>query len=113
MRHLNPAKSPPFKEINMTPFLGHNYIGGQRSANGSTKLQSIDATTGEALPQDFYQATAQELDALGDDFVELVCRETALPAARIKGERGRTSGQMRLFATVLRRGDFYGARIDK
>ena len=42
----------------MTPFLGHNYIGGQRSANGSTKLQSIDATTGEALPQDFYQATA-------------------------------------------------------
>ena len=130
----------------MTPFLGHNYIGGQRSANGSIKLQSIDATTGEALPQDFYQATAQEvdaaaqaaaqaypayralsaarraqfldavadeLDALGDDFVELVCRETALPAARIKGERGRTSGQMRLFATVLRRGDFYGARIDK
>ncbi len=35
----------------MTPFLGHNYIGGQRSANGSIKLQSIDATTGEALPR--------------------------------------------------------------
>jgi NADP-dependent aldehyde dehydrogenase len=130
----------------MTLFLGHNYIGGQRSALGSITLQSLDATTGEALPQDFYQATPQEvdaaakaaaaaypayrglsaarraqfleavadeLDALGDDFVALVCRETALPAARINGERGRTSGQMRLFATVLRRGDFYGARIDK
>lgn len=130
----------------MTQFLGHNYIGGQRSANGSVKLQSVDAATGEALPQDFYQATPQEvdaaakaaaqaypayralsaarraqfldaiadeLDALSDNFIELVCRETALPAARIKGERGRTSGQMRLFATVLRRGDFYGARIDK
>jgi NADP-dependent aldehyde dehydrogenase len=130
----------------MTQFLGHNYIGGQRSANGSVTLHSVDATTGEALPQAFFQATPQEvdaaakaaaqaypayralsasrraqfldavadeLDALGDDFVELVCRETALPAARIKGERGRTSGQMRLFATVLRRGDFYGARIDK
>lgn len=130
----------------MTQFLGHNYIGGQRSANGSVTLKSVDASTGEALPQDFFQATPQEvdaaakaaaqaypayralsasrraqfldavadeLDALGDDFVELVCRETALPAARIKGERGRTSGQMRLFATVLRRGDFYGARIDK
>ncbi len=130
----------------MTSFLGHNYIGGQRSANGSVTLQSVDATSGEALPQHFYQATPQEvdaaakaaaqaypayralsaarraqfldavadeLDALGDEFVELVCRETALPAARIKGERGRTSGQMRLFATVLRRGDFYGARITR
>ena len=130
----------------MSQFLGHNYIGGQRSANGSVTLKSVDASTGEALPQDFYQATpeevdaaakaaaqaypayralsaarraqfldaiADELDALGDDFVALVCRETALPAARIKGERGRTSGQMRLFASVLRRGDFYGARIDK
>jgi NADP-dependent aldehyde dehydrogenase len=61
----------------------------------------------------FLDAIADELDALGDDFVELVCRETALPAGRIQGERGRTSGQMRLFAQVLRRGDFYGARIDR
>ncbi|WP_322617310.1 aldehyde dehydrogenase (NADP(+)) [Pseudomonas sp. BIC9C] len=130
----------------MTRILGHNYIGGQRSAVGSIKLQSVDATTGEALPHDFYQATEQEvaaaataaaaaypayrslsaerraqfldaiadeLDALGDDFVAVVCRETALPAGRIQGERGRTSGQMRLFAKVLRRGDFYGARIDR
>ncbi|MHC8367065.1 aldehyde dehydrogenase (NADP(+)) [Pseudomonas sp. ZT5P21] len=130
----------------MTRILGHNYIGGQRSAAGSVKLQSVDASTGEALSHDFLQATSQEvdaaakaaaaaypayrslsaerraqfldaiadeLDALGDDFVAVVCRETALPAARIQGERGRTSGQMRLFAKVLRRGDFYGARIDK
>ncbi|CAI8700623.1 Alpha-ketoglutaric semialdehyde dehydrogenase [Pseudomonas sp. IT-196MI5] len=130
----------------MTRILGHNYIGGQRSAAGSVKLQSFDATTGEALPQDFSQASPQEvdaaanaavaaypayrslsaerraqfleaiadeLDALGDDFVAVVCRETALPAGRIQGERGRTSGQMRLFAKVLRRGDFYGARIDR
>ncbi|WP_447890692.1 aldehyde dehydrogenase (NADP(+)) [Pseudomonas hormoni] len=130
----------------MTRILGHNYIGGQRSAAGAVKLQSIDASTGEALPYDFLQATpeevdtaatsaaaaypafrslsaerraqfldaiADELDALGDEFVAVVCRETALPAARIQGERGRTSGQMRLFAKVLRRGDFYGARIDR
>ena len=61
----------------------------------------------------FLEAIADELDALGDDFVALVTQETALPAARIQGERGRTSGQMRLFAKVLRRGDFYGARIDR
>ncbi|MGW8466384.1 aldehyde dehydrogenase (NADP(+)) [Pseudomonas sp. CLCA07] len=130
----------------MTRILGHNYIGGQRSAAGSLKLQSVDASTGEALPHDFFQATpeevdaaakaaataypayrslsaerraqfldaiADELDALGDEFVAVVCRETALPTGRIQGERGRTSGQMRLFAKVLRRGDFYGARIDR
>ncbi|WP_120995008.1 aldehyde dehydrogenase (NADP(+)) [Stutzerimonas urumqiensis] len=130
----------------MTDILGHNYIAGRRSAAGSVSHQSYDATTGEALPHRFIQATpeevdaaaraaaeayptyralpatrraefleaiADELDALGDDFVALVTRETALPAGRIQGERGRTSGQMRLFAQVLRRGDFYGARIDR
>lgn len=60
----------------------------------------------------FLDAIAAEVDALGDDFVATVCRETALPAGRIHGERARTSAQMRLFATVLRRGDFHGARID-
>ncbi|MEJ5041626.1 aldehyde dehydrogenase (NADP(+)) [Pseudomonas sp. B21-036] len=130
----------------MTEIIGHNYIGGARSAAGSITLHSHDATTGDALPYRFTQATAEEVDAaaraaaaayptfrnlpagrraefleaiaeqleaLDDDFVALVTRETALPTARIKGERGRTSGQMRLFAQVLRRGDFYGARIDR
>jgi NADP-dependent aldehyde dehydrogenase len=130
----------------MTRILGHNFIGGQRSAAGTVIVKSVDASTGDQLPYSFHQATleevaraakaaaaaypayrglsaarraefldaiADELDALGDDFVALVCRETALPAARIQGERGRTSGQMRLFAKVLRRGDFYGARIDQ
>ena len=60
----------------------------------------------------FLEAIASELDALGDDFVALVCQETALPAARVQGERSRTSGQMRLFAQALRHGGFYGARID-
>ncbi len=130
----------------MPSTFGHNFIAGQRSAQGSVQLHSLDASTGEALPHAFVQATeaevdaaakaaaaafpiyrnlpaqkraqfldaiADELDALDDDFVASVCRETALPAGRIQGERGRTSGQMRLFAKVLRRGDFYGARIDR
>ncbi|MGE8498794.1 MAG: aldehyde dehydrogenase (NADP(+)) [Pseudomonas sp.] len=130
----------------MLSLTGHNYIGGERRAAGSIQHKSVDASTGEALPYAFIQATpeevdaaavaaagaypiyrnlsaarraefleaiADEIDALGDDFVSLVTRETALPAGRIQGERGRTSGQMRLFAKVLRRGDFYGARIDR
>lgn len=60
----------------------------------------------------FLDAIADGLDALDAGFIELVCRESALPPARIAGERARTSGQLRLFATVLRRGDYLGARID-
>lgn len=60
----------------------------------------------------FLEAIADELDALGQDFLDDISQETALPLARLQGERGRTSGQMRLFAKVLRRGDYLGARID-
>ncbi|ADU72839.1 aldehyde dehydrogenase (NADP(+)) [Pantoea sp. At-9b] len=70
----------------------------------------------QALPSEqrasFLDAIADELDALNDDFIHLVMRETALPEGRIRGERARTSGQMRLFASVLRRGDYLGVRID-
>jgi NADP-dependent aldehyde dehydrogenase len=130
----------------MSNQIGHNFIGGARSATGTVVLRSLDAVTGEALPPCFMQATVEEVDAaamaaaaafpayrslpaqrraafldaiadeidgLGDAFVATVCRETALPPARIQGERARTSGQMRLFAKVLRRGDFLGARIDR
>lgn len=130
----------------MPRIIGHNYIGGARSAAGKTTVRSHDATTGEALPYAFMQATDEEVDtaaqvaaaayptfrtlsalrraefldaiatqleALDDDFVALVTRETALPNGRILGERTRTSSQMRLFAQVLRRGDFHAARIDR
>src|SRR5699024_5044240 len=47
-----------------------------------------------------------------DAVVQEAMRETALPEERLSGEVGRTTGQLRLFATVLRRGDYLGARID-
>lgn len=60
----------------------------------------------------FLDAIAEELDALDDVFFTFAMQETALPSARLSGERARTSGQMRLFATLLRRGDVEGVRID-
>lgn len=131
--------------IKMPAVLGQQFIAGARSGLGEARHQSIDATTGEALPYVFHQATveevgqaalaaksafgpyrqlspvrragfleaiAEELEALDQDFIAVVCSETALPSARILGERLRTSNQMRLFAQVLRRGDSLGARID-
>ncbi|KQT35382.1 2,5-dioxovalerate dehydrogenase [Sphingomonas sp. Leaf412] len=60
----------------------------------------------------FLERIGAEIVALGDPLIEAGCRESGLPRARIEGERGRTVGQLKLFATVLRRGDWMGLRID-
>jgi len=87
-----------------------------------TEVENAAAAAATAAPEyrqrplniraDFLDTVATEIDALGDDFIQLVMRETGLPKERINGERTRTTGQLRLFATVIRRGDFLGARID-
>lgn len=60
----------------------------------------------------FLEAIAEHIEALGDDLIIRVMAETGLPRARLEGERGRTTGQLRLFAGVLRDGGFLEARID-
>lgn len=60
----------------------------------------------------FLDAIADNIDAIGDELIIRAGRETGLPAARLQGERARTTGQLRLFASVVRQGDFRGVRID-
>lgn len=60
----------------------------------------------------FLEAIADRIDALGDALVERAMVESGLPRARLTGERGRTSGQLRLFARVLREGSWAGVVID-
>ena len=50
--------------------------------------------------------------ALGDELLERAHAESGLPLARLTGERGRTMGQLRLFADEVRRGGWLGLRID-
>lgn len=60
----------------------------------------------------FLDAIAEEIAELGDMLVERACAESGLPAARITGERGRTIGQLRLFASEVRDGRWQQLRID-
>src|SRR5690349_12136212 len=60
----------------------------------------------------FLDAIADNIEAIGDDLVVRAGQETGLPAARLTGERARTTGQLRLFANVVRQGDFRGVRVD-
>jgi alpha-ketoglutaric semialdehyde dehydrogenase len=60
----------------------------------------------------FLEAAATEIEALGDELVTICCTESALPKGRIQGEMGRTTGQLRMFATLLREGSWLDARIE-
>jgi NADP-dependent aldehyde dehydrogenase len=60
----------------------------------------------------FLEQAATEIENLGDALIERAHLETALPTARLIGERGRTCNQLRLFATVAREGSWVDARID-
>ncbi|MCB9769881.1 MAG: aldehyde dehydrogenase (NADP(+)) [Candidatus Omnitrophica bacterium] len=60
----------------------------------------------------FLDLIADEVEALGDALIERAHLETALPMARLTGERGRTCNQLRMFANLIREGSWVGARID-
>jgi NADP-dependent aldehyde dehydrogenase len=60
----------------------------------------------------FLEKIAEEILALGEPLLERAHRETGLPLDRLTGERGRTVGQLRLFADVVREGSWVDARID-
>jgi len=60
----------------------------------------------------FLDAIADEIEAVRDEIVARAVRETGLPVARLTGEVGRTTGQLRMFAGVVRSGLFRGVRVD-
>jgi 2,5-dioxopentanoate dehydrogenase len=60
----------------------------------------------------FLEAIAEEIDARGDAITAIGSQETGLPEARLQGERGRTTGQLKLFAEHIRKGEYLDRRFD-
>ena len=80
-----------------------------------TAAEAAFATYGWTSREDrarFLEVIADEIDARGDDLTAYGSAETGLPAARLNGERGRTCGQLRLFADHIRKGEFLDRRFD-
>lgn len=61
---------------------------------------------------DFLEAIGEAIVALGDTLIARAGEESGLPQTRLIGERGRTVGQLKLFAGLLREGSWVDARID-
>ncbi len=60
----------------------------------------------------FLRQVADNVDAIVEDLVAIVPTETGLPEPRVRGETGRTSGQLRMFADLVEEGSWVDARID-
>ncbi len=61
----------------------------------------------------FLRAIASEIEGVVEDIVERGQLETALPEPRLRGETGRTVGQLRMFAAQIEEGSWVDARIER
>ncbi|MCA0994438.1 aldehyde dehydrogenase (NADP(+)) [Alloyangia pacifica] len=69
--------------------------------------------TTRAARAEFLNAIADEIEARGEAITEIGTQETGLPEGRLQGERGRTTGQLRLFAEHILKGDYLDIRHDE
>ncbi|MBB5350323.1 NADP-dependent aldehyde dehydrogenase [Haloferula luteola] len=61
----------------------------------------------------FLRAIASRLEAAVEEIAVRGPSETGLPEARMRGETGRTCGQLRMFAHLIEEGSWVDARIDR
>jgi alpha-ketoglutaric semialdehyde dehydrogenase len=60
----------------------------------------------------FLRSIASEIEAVTENLVVTAQQESSLPEVRIRGEIGRTTNQLRSFATLIEKGEWVQATID-
>ena len=107
-RAFNPSEGrefgPEFQEA--TPSVVARALDSAARAFQAYRQRSAEEVAG------FLEAVARNLEALGDELIETARAETALPFERLRGERGRTTAQLKMFAEVVREGSWVEAVID-
>ena len=78
------------EEIDSAVALAHQAFSSFRNTSGAQRAQ-------------FLEAAANEIEALGDTLFQTYMLETGLPEGRAKGECGRTLGQLRMFAALIKK----------
>ena len=94
--------------MTMTPLTNDVEAATTRCGRSLQHLPHNDAPAARRLPR----GHRAEIEADKDAIIEAAVAESHLPVGRITGEVGRTTGQLRMFAAVVRRGDHLGVRID-
>lgn len=101
-----PATGPSFDFSVGTPALV------DRACEAAEAAFATYAHTSREARATFLESIADEMEARAEAITEIGTSETGLPEARLQGERGRTTGQLRLFATHIRDGAYLDRRHD-
>ena len=92
------------------------YVASATDADAALQKADESYATFAALDWDkralFLEEIAHQMEALGDGLLERASLETGLPIGRLAGERGRTTGQLRMFADYIRQGRWVEATIE-
>lgn len=106
------AVNPKTQETLPEPF----YVASQDQIDSAirkaTEAYKVYKNTSGQERARFLRAIADEIMNLGDTLLHRAMAESGLPEARFIGERGRTVGQLRLFADVAEKGEWVQACID-
>ncbi len=100
-----------------TSAAGHRFASGDaglidRAARAAEEAFPVFGWSPREARAGFLEAIADEIEARAAAITGIAMRETGLPEARLTGERGRTTGQLRLFADHIRQGDYLDRRHD-
>lgn len=106
---INPASGEPLGPLFFKATLNELNL----AVNKAEEAYKVFRTFSGTKKAGFLETIATEIEALGDTLIERYVAESGLPAGRAMGERGRTCGQMRLFANLLKEGSWVNATIDK
>ncbi|KAF2418550.1 aldehyde dehydrogenase (NADP(+)) [Microbacterium sp. B35-30] len=92
------------------------------TTTSATELDALAAAAAAAAPvwraadaatrASWLRAAADALDAHTDELVAIADEETRLGETRLRGEVGRTTGQLRLFASVVEEGSYLELTVD-
>lgn len=114
------ANTPSLESINAATYEPTGFLFSQatleevdQAAQAAQAAFKVYNQTAPELRAQFLEEIAAQIGALGPQLQEIASIETGLPLGRLQGETGRVTGQLRLFAQVVRRGDFFSARIDQ
>ncbi|WP_415639287.1 aldehyde dehydrogenase family protein, partial [Paracoccus nototheniae] len=96
---------------------GRDYASGDadlvdRAVRAAEAVFADFAATSRTERAAFLDAIADQIEARAEALTATGHAETGLPEARLQGERGRTTGQLRLFADHIRAGDYLDRRHD-
>lgn len=82
-----------------------NELASQAAESAAQSFKSFSKTTSHARAK-LLRTIAAQINKRGEEISDICGRETGLPLVRLTGERGRTTGQLEMFADYIEAGDY-------